>query len=251
MGKPLSGERTCDADQVWEKIMKMIRRIMLALALSAFAMAAVQANPNKLYGAHDYQLMIIGQDDTDGKLGNDGQDNGKRIFVRLHGKTKILLSEGDFDVVDADGTDGTARFQLPNPDPEGDGTSAYRVMVRALGTPGGWAALTTCVEDADLVLEGDQVYCPTSSTVITRDSKKPRWENVTRDLLYLEIDIDGDGRIELVPLFDDSLEGYYWDYDGNGLRVAQMRFYGVVMDICTEAGGVVDDSGYCELPLPE
>ncbi len=79
------------------------------------------------------------------------------------------------------------------------------------------------------------------------NGNKPHWQNVTRQLLYLEIDIDGDGKLELVPLFDDSLQGYYWDYDNNGLRLAQMRFYSVPQDVCSEAGGTVVD-GYCELP---
>lgn len=228
--------------------MKEMRTLALTAGLLGLAIGTTQANPNQTYGAQDYQLMIIGVDDYDGKLGNDGEDNGRRMFVRLTGKTKVLLSEGDYDVVDADGTDGTARFRLPHPDPEGDGTSAYTMMVRALGTPGGWATLTTCVEDADLIEDGDQLYCSTSSSVVVmRDSKKPRWQNVTRQLLYLEMDIDGDGRDELAPLFDDSLQGYYWDYDSNGLRVAQMRFYGVGQDVCTEAGGTIDEGGYCQL----
>jgi hypothetical protein len=189
--------------------------------------------------------------DTDGKLGNGGNDNGKRIFVRLNGKTKILLSEGDYDVIDADGTDGTARFRLPDPDPDHDGESVYRVLVRALGNPNGYAELTTCVDTDDPNQAGDQDWCSTSSAVIMRDSggpgNKPHWQNETRNLLYLQIDIDMDGKIELVPLFDDSLEGYYWYYDNNGLRIAQLRFYSVPQDVCAELGGTVVD-GYCELP---
>ncbi len=235
----------------WHSLGGMTSVLIVTLAFSFPALAA-NGNPNKVYGAHDYQLMIIGMNDSNGKLGNGGDDNGRRMFVRLTGKTKILLSEGPYDVIDADGTDGRAQFQLPNPAADGDGTSEYRIYVRALGTPGGWATITTCVEDSDLGTEGDQMFCSTtSSSIVMRDSNgngnKPHWQNVTRQLLYLEIDIDGDGKLELVPLFDDSLQGYYWDYDNNGLRLAQMRFYSVPQDVCSEAGGTVVD-GYCELP---
>ena len=58
-------------------------------------------------------------------------NNGHRIFVPLSGKTKILLKEGDtFQVLDANGTDGEAIFQLPDPDPDGDGVTEYSVYVR-------------------------------------------------------------------------------------------------------------------------
>ncbi len=185
--------------------------------------------------------------DTDGKLGNGGVDNGKRIFVRLSGKTKILLTEGDdYDVIDADGTDGTARFQLPNPDPDGDGETVYRVYVRALGGPTGSATITSCAEDA-----GGAQWCSTASAVIMRESNgpgnKPHWQNESRHLLYLQIDIDGDGKLELVPLFDDRLENYYWYYDNNGLRVAQFRFYAVPQDVCEELGWEVVE-GECQEP---
>lgn len=31
--------------------------------------------------------------------------------------------------------------------------------------------------------------------------------------------------LERVPLFDQSLSGYFWDYDNQGLKLAQLRFY--------------------------
>jgi hypothetical protein len=38
-------------------------------------------------------------------------------------------------------------------------------------------------------------------------------------------DLDGDGTVERMPLFDDRLQDYYWQYDNNWLRVVQLRFY--------------------------
>jgi hypothetical protein len=227
-------------------ITRKSKALVLAAAVTLYAATPVtwaNGNPNKEYGPHDYQLLLIGMNDTDGKLGNGGEDNGKRIFVKLSGRTKIMLTEGDFDVIDADGTDGEASFMLPNPDENHDGTTEYRVYARALGNPTAWASIVACADD------GTTTYCGTG-TVLQRDGgngNKPRWQNVSRSLLYVEFDYDGDGKLELIPLFDDELQGYFWDYDNNGLRVAQLRFYYVPQDVCSEAGGTVVE-GYCQLP---
>src|SRR4029453_18046758 len=70
----------------------------------------------------------------------DMTGGGCRMFVPLVGKTTIQLSEGDFRVLDANATDGSGSFQLPNPDPEGDGTTTYSGFARGLGKPGGAGA---------------------------------------------------------------------------------------------------------------
>jgi hypothetical protein len=49
---------------------------------------------------------------------------------------------------------------------------------------------------------------------------------VTKELLFIYADIDGGG-VKRYALFDDALEGYYWDYDNNGLKLLQLRFYEV------------------------
>jgi len=61
-------------------------------------------------GAH-YNLNVIGVPKN--KSANFSGGNGGRIFVDLSGTTRINLTEGDFSVLDANGTDGTAAFQLP------------------------------------------------------------------------------------------------------------------------------------------
>ena len=43
-------------------------------------------------------------------------------------------------------------------------------------------------------------------------------------------DIDGDGTIDRLPLFDDRLQDYFWDYDNKGLKLVQLRFYPVSTD---------------------
>jgi hypothetical protein len=38
-------------------------------------------------------------------------------------------------------------------------------------------------------------------------------------------DFNADGIVERYPLFSDSTMQYYWDYDNQGLKLAQLRFY--------------------------
>jgi len=169
-------------------------------------------------GAH-YSLNIIGV--SKGKSANMTGGDGHRIFVPLTGSTKIGLTEGDFLVLDANGTDGTATFQLPNPDPDGDGITSYSVYSRALGKPGGSSLTTTCAIDPST---GDTI-CSTQSMVLVRGAGGSKFTNVSSAMLYVVADIDGDGHLDKIPLFDDRLQDYFWQYDNAGLRLAQVRFY--------------------------
>jgi hypothetical protein len=180
-------------------------------------------------GAH-YNLNIIGVKNDKNVDFTGG--NGHRIFVDLKGPTKIMLAEGDFAVLDANGTDGTARFQLPNPDPENTGTSQYSVFARALGKPGGKADMTTgAYEWIDLngngVVDEGELYLRMSviTLPLERKSGKQSFENVTKYLLYIYVDLDGDGTAERYNLFNDALQDYFWQYDNQGLKLVQLRFY--------------------------
>lgn len=175
-------------------------------------------------GSH-YNLNIIGVKDP--KSANLTGGDGHRIFVPLAGSTKILLNEGDFQVLDANGTDGSASFQLPNPDPTNSGYTQYSVFARALGTPGGSSKTTTCATDPTT---GD-LYCSVESMVLVRGTGGSKFTNVSKQLLYVYADINGDGTIDRVPLFGDQLQDYYWQYDNTGLKVAQLRFYEVTTNV--------------------
>lgn len=175
-------------------------------------------------GAH-YNLNIIGvaKDKTADMTGN----NGGRIFVNLDGRTRIGLAEGpDFQVLDANGTDSNgAQFQLPNPDPDGDGVTEYSVYARALGKPGGSSTTTTCATDPGT---GEEV-CSLESLTVTRSKGKSTFRNVSNELLSIVVDITDDGIDNPVryPLFDEALQDYFWQYDNNGLKLLQLRFYPV------------------------
>jgi hypothetical protein len=170
-------------------------------------------------GPH-FNLNIIG---TKTKTGVDVSAGG-RIFVPLQGSTKILLAEGDdFLVLDANGTDGSAKFQLPAADPDGDGVSNFQVFARALGKPGGSSTLTTCATD----LATGEVLCSADSLSLVRSSGRQKFTNVSKELLFVSVDLDGDGVNEDVALFDEALQDFFFQVDNNGLRVAQLRFYPV------------------------
>ncbi len=199
--------------------------LALALVVSLFgaSVAAAGGGNGTPSGAH-YNLNIIGVP-KDKSADMDG-NNGHRIFVPLSGSTKILLSMGGFQVLDANGTDGSAAFQLPNPDPDNDGVTEYSVWARALGKPGGSSTTTTCAYD-----EYGQLWCSVYSMVLVREKGKSWFDNVSRELLYIYVDMDGDGTVERYNLFNLALEDYFWQYDNSGLKLAQLRFYEVPTNV--------------------
>ena len=75
---------------------------------------SVAATGNGAPSGPHYNLNIIGV--SQDKSPDFSGGNGGRIFVDLVGSTRINLTMGDYQVLDANGTDGTAAFQLPNPD---------------------------------------------------------------------------------------------------------------------------------------
>ena len=123
--------------------MQLSRLTLLAAFLLSFSVADVSFGQNGNGGltgngapsGPHYNLNIIGMSkDKDADMtGNSGH----RIFVRLGTRrpddpvrTRISLREGEtYQVVDANGTDGGAIFELP--------AGSYYVWARALGSPGG------------------------------------------------------------------------------------------------------------------
>ena len=170
-------------------------------------------------GPH-YELNIHGV--VKGGSASTGS-NGHDIFVPLQGKCSISLSPGSFQVLDPNCLDGSAAFQLPNPVASTTATTVtttYSVWARALAKPGGTSSTTTCATD----LTGALV-CSTSQyvTVETRSNGKSVFGNVSGSLLYVSQCING--HLTRTPLFDSSLQNYFWSYDNSGLKLLQLRFY--------------------------
>jgi hypothetical protein len=217
-----------------ENIMKyvvknlLVAAAMAALVTVAFVPAFAGDKGNGAPSGPHYNLNLIGV--QKGKTANMAGNNGARIFVPLWGSAKIMLCDSsdlsgpcygdDFAVLDANGTDGVASFALPEPDPLNSGTTSYSVFARALGTPGGKASMNTCATDPTT----GEVVC--SMYVLNLDRSNKGFQNVSKELLYIYWDTDGNGSADVrVPLFYDSLQDYFWAYDNSGLKLAQLRFY--------------------------
>jgi len=207
-------------------------------------------------GSH-YNLNIIGvpKDKTATMTTGDGH----RIFVQLWGGedavslngklsnqllkvNKIFLQPApageSFQVLDANATDSSgALFQLP-----ADVSATWTVWGRALGTPGGKANMTTCATtaglDGILGTADDEVICSMGTLSLDRTKGKQTFTNVSGDLLFITIVVDPTTNASLatclgvtststvaVSLFNGCLQNYFWNYDNQGLKLLQLRFY--------------------------
>ena len=188
--------------------------------------------PNNGRGLTLYKMNLIGHPGT--PTADMLNDHGKRIFVRLEGNTRINLTPGPFDILDANGTDGTAAFQLPDPDPDGNGETWYGVYIRPKGKPNGAMNITTCATadfDNDPTT-ADEELCSLEVAVMVRGTGKPKVQNISRELLTLCVDTDGDLKCdERVFLFDDRAEDYVWSIDNFGLRNVEVRFLEIAQNI--------------------
>ena len=211
-------------------------------ASSASPALAVTTTGNGAPSGPHYNLNIIGV--SKDKSPDFTGGNGGRIFVGL-GKTgepantRINLTEGPFAVLDANGTDGVAAFQLPNPDPNSTGTTSYSVYVRALGKPGGKATMQSCYDDGTGTwCAADFVGGVNPVTVERTKGGVAKFVNVSKDLLYVDYcsawtagpDLilgtadDVCTTVSQTPLFSNDVD-YFWSYDNQGLKLAQLRFY--------------------------
>ena len=98
-------------------------------------------------------------------------------------------------------------------------------------------------DDGVLGTADDEEVCSIITLELSRDKGQSKFDNVSKYLLYIYADIDGDGTLERVSLFDDNLEDYFWDYDNQGLKLAQLRFYQcatIVPDANNSGGAQLD-----------
>lgn len=206
----------------------MSTRLCLAAAL-------VVAAPVQLYGqtgngapsGPHYNLNIIGVS-RDKSANMSG--GGNVIFVGLGTSgetvtTKILLSQtadSTFQVLDKNGTDGEASFALPAP-------GTYTVWARALATPGGQAKIATCATFIDPTTGTATMICSTDNEVFVRGTGKSSFKNVTDALTTISLPVGSPAELACgtptVSLFATCLQDFLWQYDNNGLKLLQIRFY--------------------------
>jgi len=203
----------------------------VAATLTTTTMAAAQkATGNGAPSGPHFNLNIIGVS-HDKNPNMNGNGSGNVIFVDLGTKsgvavtTKILLSQaadGVFEVLDKNGTDGEASFALPVP-------GTYTVWARALGTPGGQSKIATCATFVDPTTGVSTILCSTANEVFVRGTGKSSFRNVTSALTTISLPLGSPAQLACatgtVSLFDACLQDFLWQYDNNGLKLLQIRFY--------------------------
>ena len=231
--------------------------VMPSTTASTITTASVATTGNGAPSGAHYNLNVIGvpKDKTATMTTGDGH----RIFVQLWGGEDAVSLNGklsnqllkvnkislqpapageSFQVLDANATDANgALFQLP-----ADVSATWTVWGRALGTPGGKANMTTCATtaglDGILGTADDEVICSMGTLSLDRTKGKQTFTNVSGDLLFMTITVDPTTNASLatclgvtststvtVSLFNGCLQNYFWNYDNQGLRLLQLRFY--------------------------
>lgn len=231
---------------------------VLSLSLVMFAMAGMMGfttnayaggNGNPGTGPGGFNMVLIGTDKDDKDVGDNG--NSHAMFIKRNGHTKILLTEGPFKILDRDGTDGKAAFQLPNPNPQCvsedttdenlvdcDITFDYWAFIRVLGKPiDSNFEIQTCADELEDINNTDDLtnICSLEKVSLPNangknSDKGAKFTNVSKELLTLCIDVaDDEGNFDnkcdiRVGLFDDRLTNYTWEVDANGHYLVQLRF---------------------------
>lgn len=194
------------------------------LAALCLAVNTVQATPLPINGEH-YNLNIIGVEKGKNPTAMGWVNEDRHtIFVPLTGKSNIYMQQNEsFAVIDADGTDGSARFQL--------GSGYYEVYASALGKPGKWVIITPNATYNDTyTINGTQSFA--LGSIQLGHDKKPKWERIT-DLFLVTVTLQNTETLETITytntwMFDiPELFDYWWSYDNHGQRLVQVRFYPV------------------------
>src|SRR5205809_185390 len=99
----------------------------------------------------------------------------------------------------------------------------------ALGTPGGQSKIATCATFVDPITGVSTILCSTDNEVFVRGTGKSSFRNVTSALTTITLVAGSPAELACgtpsVSLFDTCLQDFLWQYDNNGLKLLQIRFY--------------------------
>lgn len=235
--------------------MKRFTILLVVLVGLAFALPAVADPPEvKLSGPH-WQFNLIGS-----KNGTSGDtSNGRAIMIPLKNATgpnqivceadevvltddiaptfqtqepagaKLYFESGgatEFQIVDRDATDGSARIIIPTVEVNGEQVIAVDVWIRVLGKP------NTCIDiDAFAFDQQQGLYFWAGSVDLNRKTGRATWTNVNSlfDVHFCQVDtMTGacvPGTTEELSVFNDVFESYFWSLLNNGTRNIQVRLY--------------------------
>ena len=228
--------------------------IALAVTLGSGLAFAVETGNGMLSGGH-YNLNIIGVPKGKSVPAMDGS-NRHTIFVPLQSggdvgklvKIKFVIGD-DFQVLDGNATvDNEATLQVPYEYCQDLNTGcvdllSFYVFARGLGKPGpdvGAIVTAECDYTLNVVdeLGSTDLTCEDTlllgSFEVKRPGGKPRTYDIT-DIFRATgcLDINNSGYCDTGDLAFSNiwifnipyLQSYMWDYDNNGLKLMQVRFY--------------------------
>ena len=187
---------------------------------------ALVGQSEQALSALHYDLDVIGVSYA-GSAVMDGIDGS--TFVQLGAQneppseTKIMFMQGtSFQVLDSNGTDQRAEFLLP---PTTSGK--YEVYAVAVGNPISAASAQNCLTDGTTgVVLCNENNRGTAITIDFKSSKgKPTFSDVAPKLLHVCGVLFAGSNYDCYNIFDDALQGYFWNYDAQAFRRVHLRFY--------------------------
>jgi len=182
--------------------------------------------PGTDFNGPHYNLNLIGK--KEGWSGGGSYDNPNRhtIFVPedtkdfhfnigteqdpewLDGITIWMTRGTEFAVLDGNGCDGVARFQL--------GPGKYKVYIVAKAKPGGDTDITSWIYDPDTT----ELYNQVGTLNVGEHSKN--WKDATGLFYYKGVWV-----FDYLESFASGVpdDAYFWQYDNNGNKLVKVRFY--------------------------
>jgi len=162
-----------------------------------------------------YALNLVGVSD---KVNSSLSSNS--LYIPVKGQCVISVKENTFKITDNDCTDNVASFSLPVASPSAE-LSSYDVYARVIGKPKGKVDEQTCQSDPTT----EDTYCFTNSTLDLQNNSANTLTDGTNALLTVYVDLTSNGDMKAYNLFDNAMQNYFWNYNKNGYKVAQLRLY--------------------------